>query len=119
MMKKIVSIVAIMALMVLLVPNASAADPMIEVKNTTILAGGYESASLIMADKGEGVDIKVSSDGPVNVYIMKNDDVPFMGTPDFSLAVYEKLDLTDTSFTFTIPDDDWYTLVIENPGTET
>ncbi|MEA3558722.1 MAG: hypothetical protein U9R75_05650 [Candidatus Thermoplasmatota archaeon] len=50
---------------------------------------------------------------------MKNDDVPLMGTPDFSLAVYEKLDLTDTSFTFTIPDDDWYTLVIENPGTET
>ena len=67
--KKVISIVAIMALMVLLVPNASAADPMIEVKSATIQAGGYESASLIMADKGENVDIKVFSDGPVNVYV--------------------------------------------------
>jgi len=76
-----------------------------------------EREFLLFVNKDDKVDVKVTSDIEVNVYIFDSDDWSF--SPDYSKAKISKEGITSTSFSYTIPDDDTYYLVIYNPSNTT
>lgn len=76
-----------------------------------------ESVNLLFVNEDDEVDVKVTSDIEVNVYIFNSDDWSF--SPDYSKAKISKEGITSTSFSYTIPDDDIYYLVIYNPSNTT
>ena len=63
------------------------------------------------------VDVEVTSDKPVDVYIMSNANYIFGGT-NFAGASYKEEGVTSTSFTYEITDEQAYYLVIHNPNNE-
>jgi hypothetical protein len=77
----------------------------------------YESIYLLFVNKDDKLDVKVTSDIEVNVYIFDSDDWSF--SPDYSKAKVTKEGITSTSFSYTIPEDDAYYLIIYNPSNTT
>lgn len=72
--------------------------------------------SLFLARDGDEIDVEVTSDIPVNVYIMRSEDYKFGYDPDYSDAKLSKEQITSTEFTYEIPDERSYYLVIYNPN---
>lgn len=68
-----------------------------------------------MTDRGDKLDLKITSDIPVDVYIMEQYDYD-PPNPDFSKAKYSRMGITSLSFTYTIPDAQTYCLIIWNPN---
>ena len=69
----------------------------------------------LFASRGDSIQISVSASDNVNVYIMSGDnywDYPV----DYSKAAYSREGVKDVSFSFTVPDDSSYYLVIYNPN---
>ena len=98
---------------------AMTASADIEKNDVRVDAGDYTSEWLLWVSKGEEVEIEVTSDVPVNVYIMDTTAYYGIGSgpyseSDFSSNEYQKLQVTDTKFTWTQSDDDTYYLVIFN-----
>ena len=89
--------------------------------SVTIDSHDYESRGLSLVGKDEKIEIEVSSDVAVNVYIMKSDDHSNIGTglysaSNFSNNEHQELTKTQTTFTWTKPDNGSYYLVIFNPN---
>lgn len=82
----------------------------------------FVSDSLTGASRGDKVEFYIESNNPVDVYIMTNEDYrdDVIGPdPDFKYATYSDLNVSSTTFTFTIPDDGLYVLVVSNPNNQT
>ena len=78
--------------------------------------------SLTGASRDDKVEFYIESDNPVDVYIMTNEDYrdDVIGPdPDFKYAKYSEFGVTSTTFTFTIPDDGLYVIVVHNPHNQT
>ena len=74
--------------------------------DVTIDPGEEESDLLVFTRSGDKVEISVTSDVPVNVYIMKSGDYyPYSSGNDFSEAKHSVLGTTSTKFAYKIPDD--------------
>jgi len=101
------------------------AEDMISKDDVTIDAYEYEDETLFSALEGDKVNVKVSSDIPVNAYILLSDDYYDLGygsvpDADFSDAKMAQTGITsEISFSYTIPDDQNYYLVIYNPNNAT
>ena len=90
----------------------------IEKDDVTIDPEDYKRETFYLADQEQKVDVKVTSDIPVNVYIMASEDIDY-STPDFTKAKVKKEGITTTSFSYTVPDDQTYYLYIHNPSNTT
>ena len=107
----------VIMILVINIPNIEADK--IEKKDVKIDPYDHVGDSLWAADKGDEIEIKVNSDLPINVYILTCDDyLEFFG-PNVSKAKYSVEKVTSTKFTFKIPDDQSYYLVIINSNTST
>jgi hypothetical protein len=113
MSRKFVIPVIICLLLLLSMSFVSAAD--IEKDDVTIGPEDYEREMFLFADKDQKVDVEVTSDIPIDVYIIASDDIDY-STPDFSKAKVKKEGVTSASFSYTIPDDQTYYLYIYNPS---
>lgn len=94
----------------------------IEKKGVTIDPLDYESDSLWLTDKDDEIEFKVESNIRVDVYIMTSDDylddvVGFV--PSYENAKHSEKGITSIKFTYEIPDDQSYYLVISNPNNAT
>jgi flagellar basal body-associated protein FliL len=78
--------------------------------------GDEERDMLLGANKNDEIDIKVTSDIPVDVYILTSDDYWNFPDPDYSNSKLSEKGVTTAKFTYKIPDDDTYYLVISNPN---
>lgn len=118
MSRKMVIIMCLVLALLFCVSVVNAATT--EKKDVEIDSEDDTSEILFLATKDDKVDIKVKSDIPVDVYIMESGDYwANLGGDDFSDAKVSKMATTDTSFTFKIPDDQSYHLVIYNPNNAT
>jgi len=82
----------------------------------------YVADTLTTASRDDKVEFYIESDNPVDVYIMSNEDYrdDVIGPdPDFRYAKFFSLGVTHTNFTFNIPDDELYVLVVHNPNNTT
>ncbi len=106
----------IVLILLLSIPNTAASTT--EKKDVQIDPEDDEFASFTWAKKGDKVDVKVTSDIPVNVYIILNTDYSSFDN-DYSKAKKSEIGKTSTSFSYKIPDDQTYYLVIYNPSNST
>ena len=79
---------------------------------------GTEVSDWLPDYEGAEVEVTVTSDIPVNVYIFSADDDWSSSSAEFSEARVSKIGITSTKFTYTLPDDNDYELVIYNPNDE-
>jgi flagellar basal body-associated protein FliL len=112
------AIVIVLMSLIMLISIGGACAETIEKKDVAISAGDDESQSLFWGDKDDKIDIKVTSDIEVDVYIMESGDYSSI-SPDYSKAKVSKMGVTSTEFTYTVPDDQKYYLVISNPNNAT
>ncbi len=113
-------VILIMSLIMLISIGGAYADT-IEKEDVVISPGEDEGESLTWGDKDDKIDIKVTSDIKVDVHIMTRDDYLAVSSisPDYSKAKVSKMGVTSTEFTYTVPDDQTYYLVISNPNNST
>lgn len=113
-------VILIMSLIMLISIGGAYADT-IEKKDIQIYPDDYvfETFYTYEIDKGDKIKVEINSNIPVNVYMMAEDDwnIPY-GT-NFTDAKYSEEGITSTSFTFTVPDDQIYHLVIYNSNNST
>ncbi len=91
-------------------------------QDVSIYAYEDKGESLFYATEGDKVDVNVESDMPVDVYIMLSNDYYSIDSgpgTDFSSAKYSNTRITSLTFSYTIPDDQSYHLVIYNPNNGT
>jgi hypothetical protein len=79
--------------------------------------GDYVSDQFWISSKGDEIDVSVDSNIPINVYIVTSDNYNRPSKSDIEKAKYADYNETYTEFTYRIPDDQTYFLVIENPNT--
>lgn len=118
-MAKKITILIIAALILLIGISTAAADK-VEKDDVEIIADDTESEMLFFANKDDKVEFKVKSDIPVNAYIITSDyysDATW--NKDFSKAKLSKVGITDSSFSYKIPDDQSYYFIIYNPNNST
>jgi disulfide bond formation protein DsbB len=116
MSRKLVFIIIISLLFLLSTTFVSA--EMIEKNDVKIDPEDYEDELMGYASKDEKIDVSVTSDIPVNVYIMASEDVNYF-KPDFNKEKKKKEGVTSTSFTYTAPEGQSYYLYIYNPSNVT
>jgi len=114
-LKKIIIAILLALALVLLVPNGSALEP--TTLDMTLDPGEKDGAPIIFFDT-DSVDIKITSDEPVDVYIIKNTNVTFafLESDDFE---YEKKweDQTSLNINYVVEDMETpYYLMVENPS---
>lgn len=118
-LKKIIIAILLALALALIIPNGSALEP--TTIDMTLDPGEKDGAPIIFFDT-DSVDIKITSDEPVDVYIIKNTNVtfPFLESDDFE---YEKKweDQTSLNINYVVEDMETpYYLMVENPSeTET
>ena len=115
---KRVWLIATLVIILLLGLSVVAAGDTTEKTDVSIDPEDDETVSLFLANKGEKVDVKVTSDIPVNVYIIASGDYSYIDD-DYSKAKKTVEGTTSTSFTYKIPDDQSYYLIIYNPSNST
>ena len=106
-------------LFVLMCCSINVTAAMTNYSNVQIDAFDDEGELLVWADSGDDVDVEVTSDLAVNVYIMASEDYLFIFDVDYTKAKYMDEGTTSSSFTYTIPNDESYYIVIYNPNNET
>ncbi len=81
---------------------------------------------LLLISKGDNIDFSFESNRLIDVYLMTSDqyrdstDTAFSNSKrDFSNNTYEKTGITNYSFSWTVPDDQSYYLIIFNPNNST
>ena len=105
-------------------PMMASGDTTYEEKNVIVKSYDYKSDMLWLTSTDRETQFTITSDYPVNVYIMTMDaylDIgwsPPYDEGDFATNVVEKRDITDTQFTWIKPDDQSYYLIIFNPNDE-
>jgi hypothetical protein len=105
-------------LLVFLLSAAIVSAGTIEKDDVTIDPEDYKRETFYLTDSDQKIDVKVTSDIPVNVYIMASEDVDYT-SPDFTKAKVKKEGITTTSFSYTVSDDQTYYLYIHNPSNTT
>ncbi len=112
------AIVIFLISLIMLISIGGAYADIIEKKDVVISPGDDVGERLLWANKDDEIDVKVTSDIEVDVYIMTRDDYLDVSPlfPDYSKAKISKKGVTFTEFTYTIPDDQSYYLVIYNPN---
>jgi len=86
-----------------------------KIEKDNIFIDPYEDESefLMFAKKDEKIEGKVTSDIPVNIYILTSDNYYSSSTnKDYSKAVYSRESVTSQSFSYKITDDQTYYLII-------
>lgn len=78
----------------------------------------YSERLWYLSDKGDKLEFQIKSSGYVNVYIIANENYKDWLFPphNFTRAKYSDFKVTETKFTFKIPDDATYCFVINNPN---
>ena len=115
MYKKIVTTIIFLCLLfILCIENVEAATT--EKLDVQIDPNDYVGDPFWSTSKGDKIDVKVESDLPVDVYIVSSDDYFELYGPDVEKAKYSEEGVTSTKFTYKIPDDQSYFLVIKNPN---
>ena len=85
-----------------------------EKKDVKIDPSDYVGSPFLFTEKGDEIVIKVDSDLPVNIYIVTSADYLELYGPDVEKAKYSEINVTSTEFTYEIPDDQLYYIVITN-----
>jgi len=124
-MKRIAKISIVFFLMISICFSMIAhGDTTYEEKNVIIKPKDYRSDMLWLTSTDRETQFNITSDHPVNVYIITSDTYSNIGWSyphdegDFTPNVVEKKNITDTRFTWIKPDDQSYYLVIFNPNDE-
>ncbi len=85
--------------------------------DVVIAEDSYKSDSWILTSDGDKIEVSVDvtspSGGLVDVYVISFDQIDNYPGGSFSPAVTRE-GVSSTDFTFTVPDDQWYYLVIDN-----
>lgn len=120
MSKRIITFLLIMILFASTIPTVEARST--EKLDVHLDPNDFVADSLTGAFRYNEVSFKIDSDHPVDIYIMTNEDyrddvVSFF--PNYKHAKYSEKNVSSTSFTYKIPDDALYVLVISNPHNQT
>jgi len=114
---------AIVILLFILLGSTLAYADIHEEKDVVIEPYGYEDEYLFMVAKDRPTQFNVTSDIPINIYIMTSDeyfDISYSfdnyTESDFAINVFEKKDVTKIPFLWNKTDDQSYYLVIFNPN---
>ena len=113
------ALLIMLVILVLLLSAVNVAGKKIKEEDVKIGPEEDEGELLLFATEGEEVEVSVTSDMQVNVYIMRSEDYKFGIDPEYSNAKLSKEQITTTDFTYKIPDERTYYLVIYNPNNVT